>query len=665
MPAQQETTLTTVLSDRLLEVPDYQRPYAWTTKQLEDLWEDLDLVGPKGQHYFGTLVLRDVRDDDGEVRTSLDEAGTTLRHSEVVDGQQRVTTCVVLLDRIRRRLAGLAGDGIEGAAAIAESLRRSFGVVVVDNVSVPRLRLGQDLNEYWTSVVLGDEQYVGGALIGGAARLAGAVAFFDARLIELANGVDPTEFVTRLRELQRRVTAGLRVLVYEVASAAEVGVIFETLNERGRPLTELEKTKNYLLYLARQIPDGRTDDLAAFINSRWAGIFGALARSDGGMDDQLLRVHWLATQNADLRSWQGVASIKRAFDRSRYVSASTRIIPSSFRPDEPKAAFDHLYSEVKDYVASLHHCAHFVAEMFDPHAQFVAFGSGRERARRASAALARSGVVALYRPLLCAARLRYPNDGDFYADLADVLDRYSARVFVISQRRANAGQAKLASLAFDLFKKRATPEEVLDAVSVLLWRYASDTQVRAALESETENWYARRGHKYFLYEYELSRMGSGEQLQQFGYFIKKGNEQRTTEHILPQNPDPGAACWWDSFSKEEHVALRHALGNLVLTLDNSQYSNKCFADKRGAPLGAGSTPKACYAQSSFHQERELAAFDTWTPDTIRARQKQLAEWALERWAVSVPGTDVLEPQDAEPEIEAEGAEDEAGVESSA
>ena len=45
-----------------------------------------------------------------------------------------------------------------------------------------------------------------------------------------------------------------RIFVYEVATSTEVGVIFETLNERGRPLSELEKTKNYLLYLATPDP---------------------------------------------------------------------------------------------------------------------------------------------------------------------------------------------------------------------------------------------------------------------------------------------------------------------------------------------------------------------------------------------------------------------------
>jgi len=59
MPHTQEVRLPAVMGERLLEVPDYQRPYAWRRKQLEDLWEDLDLLGPTLSHYAGTLVLRD------------------------------------------------------------------------------------------------------------------------------------------------------------------------------------------------------------------------------------------------------------------------------------------------------------------------------------------------------------------------------------------------------------------------------------------------------------------------------------------------------------------------------------------------------------------------------------------------------------------------------
>ena len=76
----QEVRLPAVISERLLEVPDYQRPYAWRKKQLEDLWEDLDLLGPTGSHYAGTLVLRDVLTPDGSAKTSYSDDGATLRH---------------------------------------------------------------------------------------------------------------------------------------------------------------------------------------------------------------------------------------------------------------------------------------------------------------------------------------------------------------------------------------------------------------------------------------------------------------------------------------------------------------------------------------------------------------------------------------------------------
>ncbi|MBA2694963.1 MAG: DUF262 domain-containing protein, partial [Actinobacteria bacterium] len=87
MANQQEMTLQSIAGERLFEVPDYQRPYAWETKQLQDLWDDLDLMS-LGRHYAGTLVLRQ---HEGE--PLLTSSGTSLTVSDVVDGQQRLTTC--------------------------------------------------------------------------------------------------------------------------------------------------------------------------------------------------------------------------------------------------------------------------------------------------------------------------------------------------------------------------------------------------------------------------------------------------------------------------------------------------------------------------------------------------------------------------------------------
>jgi hypothetical protein len=66
------------------EIPDYQRPYAWTTEQAEELISDLVSAmqdartsGAKSQYFLGSIVLIK---NDREPRSS------------VVDGQQRLST---------------------------------------------------------------------------------------------------------------------------------------------------------------------------------------------------------------------------------------------------------------------------------------------------------------------------------------------------------------------------------------------------------------------------------------------------------------------------------------------------------------------------------------------------------------------------------------------
>lgn len=633
MPQNQDVTLTTVLNDRLLVIPDYQRSYAWEKKQLRDLWEDIDLLGPTGTHYAGTLVLRDVLDGN-DVRTSMDQEGTTLRHSEVVDGQQRLTTCLILLDRLRRAIGKLP-PAVEGAQGTAERLRRVFGMVTVDRAPVPKLQLGQELRTYWVENVLGDHEHAERELLRGQELLGAAAKFFDSKLVATLADADADEQFDRLRDLQKRVTNGLRFLVYEVSSAAEVGTIFETLNERGRPLSELEKTKNYLLYLARHIDDGRAEQLADFINEKWSGIFRNLASLGDAAEDQLMRAHWLATQDPVLKNWRGTASVKTAFDRTRFVSGASRLVPRHDFAAGDDSAWNRLDTEVRGYVHSLHDCSLFLADTIRPREGFQSFDHDVDRARRASEALLNAGSPAVFRPLLLACRLRSPSDGTLYSDLVELTEKYSARVFVIAQRRANAGTSRINRLAYELVHG-ADPQDVLDRLRATLLLYAPDERVEAVLDDTTENWYSRRGHKYFLYEYETSLLRGGEELQEFGLFTRKSaGGQRTTEHVLPQYPDPGerGACWREVFTQEEREDLTHSLGNLVLTLDNSAYSNHCFHKKRGTALGPGVDGATCYAQGKLHQERELARYEAWTPETITQRQSELKKWALRRWNV--------------------------------
>ena len=98
--------LDTIFNSRVFRIPDYQRGYAWGDDQLKDFWDDLDSLSSERNHYTGQLTLERV--DEKAWRAWDDETwlihGRGFRPFYVVDGQQRLTTAIVLvkclLDRV-------------------------------------------------------------------------------------------------------------------------------------------------------------------------------------------------------------------------------------------------------------------------------------------------------------------------------------------------------------------------------------------------------------------------------------------------------------------------------------------------------------------------------------------------------------------------------------
>lgn len=631
-----------VLNGRRFVVPDYQRPYSWQTQQLEDLWHDLDLMTDRSKHYTGTLVLKDL---DQEM---MDDAGDVYVDCEVVDGQQRLTTCLILISELRQALLNLPHAL---ATSRAENLEKSYGRLIVGGLPKARLELGEDLNTHWMEVILDKGQQSKQTLTEGEIRLDSAKDFFKIRLDELTAGLDPNEALNALQRLQIRLTHGLQFLIYEIEPNSHAGEIFETLNGRGRPLTSMEKIKNYLLFLADYAPENSRGTLASEINRAWSNIYALLAGLD--TDESLvLRAHWLATHQPRAQNWKGSVSVRQRFARERYVPGSARL--SSRGVDENPEGPIRLVQDVRSYVRSLEQCAMFAAEFHSFEAKYQSFGnsiSPRE-ARSSAARLRHTDTIAPFMPLIFAARLLHPEDGKFYTRLIDACERYAARVYLIGQRRTNTGRSRLNTLAHELYCGRKSTSETLQQIALFTLDYANDEIIRAGLSS-TQNWYLRRSHKYFLYEYELSMASRIDDVPPFSTYAESSNRGRTTEHILPQNPDWNSGQW-STFSREEHMSLVNSIGNLVLTDDNSRYSNHPFDRKKGTAHAKGS----CYATSRLAQEREIAEVDDWTPEEVRERGRRLQSWALKRWHVERPSTTqviVIGSEDDDEDADAENA----------
>lgn len=93
-------SLEKIFGSRVYEIPKNQRGYSWTKKEILDLFSDLELMGDKS-HYLGTVICTKVGDFTDEI-----DRTPTYRYI-LEDGQQRLTTFLLIINEIRRRFLEL------------------------------------------------------------------------------------------------------------------------------------------------------------------------------------------------------------------------------------------------------------------------------------------------------------------------------------------------------------------------------------------------------------------------------------------------------------------------------------------------------------------------------------------------------------------------------
>ena len=117
-------SLQDLFHDRIFRVPSYQRGYAWEKQQVGEFWDDLALLDSSRRHYTGTIVLY----QPTNARKVEDNEGTHYVEADVVDGQQRLTTIVLLLNEISQALTEYPGS-----SSLAQGIRKKYvGVTDID-----------------------------------------------------------------------------------------------------------------------------------------------------------------------------------------------------------------------------------------------------------------------------------------------------------------------------------------------------------------------------------------------------------------------------------------------------------------------------------------------------------------------------------------------------
>jgi len=250
----EQAGLGSVLKANNLAVPPNQREYAWTDKQVTQLFRDYSRAINNGSYFLGTIVT--IPRGEG---------------LEVVDGQQRLATTAILLAAIRDHLAGKE-------EIIVESINNEFltGIVRARRARVSKLRLNVDDAELFNWIVTQEKGQQPDVTRRSHELLLDAYAEARRHVTAIVSALDPKDHGDVLNSWVSFIEHQALVVLLKVPNDADAYRMFETLNDRGLKTSQADLIKNYLF--------GRADQRIHEVQTKWAYMRGALETLD---DDEI------------------------------------------------------------------------------------------------------------------------------------------------------------------------------------------------------------------------------------------------------------------------------------------------------------------------------------------------------------------------------------------
>ncbi|MCY4652045.1 MAG: DUF262 domain-containing HNH endonuclease family protein [Dehalococcoidia bacterium] len=582
--------------NRIFDIPVYQRGYAWEKKNLEDLWEDLEYLNTSKKHYFGTVLLK----DSGE---TVKVGRITFKRFHVIDGQQRLTTLLILLHEIISKLREDGGDDVED---IEKGYIKNRGIYKLNP-------MGGDGKFFHHHIIDNNEFLDSHISTSSQQRLATAQAFFREQLTQEGEKRSPLECEEFLMHLMDKVD-GLQLIEYQVNSDSDAIRIFETVNDRGRPLSDLEKTKSFLMHASYL---GMNDDHEVEIrleelNNSFALMHSYLESANGIKrlsltESQVQRYHYLNYISTGKTSSHPVDSLKVRL---------RNILRIGQQGECAKYALDYAKDLEQAFLA-----VNGLAEIYKqggPLSKIFLMG--------------RTGNIF---PILITSWLRYGKTPDNLEKILSLLEAFALRVYVVGGYRSHTGASKFNRIAHSMHQGGLDYDGLIAELKNINLEYQDDGQFESSLRREDfYNWRYSNDIKYLLSEYEIHIKESSDVPLELSTQEKILTSDYQVEHIWAQHPED-----WDCMSQDmqdHHGQNVHRLGNLTIASKswNASMGNKAFKKKRFNP----DPHKPSYTNSGLWVQRELGKvvapqLSEWNAETIREREDKIVEFALQRWSV--------------------------------
>ncbi|MDA0779489.1 MAG: DUF262 domain-containing HNH endonuclease family protein [Bacteroidetes bacterium] len=572
-------------------IPKYQREYIWSKFNWESLFDDID--ESVGGHFLGSIIC---------INTQLDSHRAA--ELELVDGQQRTTTISLLyLALYKYFLENMPADDEEAKHELF-----SFKKKIVLQNKTPRVTpsyTASNLDDYnWIFFeVLGDgvNKPPKKPKFLGLRRMYKAFDYFYDRLNE--NDDDGNSLFTyqKAQGFLSKLNSATIVKI-DVIGHSDAFTLFETLNNRGVPLSAVDLIKNKLLGKLEKnaINDGNNTKLDENYK-RWSSIVANLSEE-------------YSTQERFLRQFYNAFKVDPDIEVKK-------------TPKAMKSNLIMIYEELIDRDATamlekLEECSEIYSNNIDYNnnespKELVYALRNLENVNGADAYMLlmfldkKFGINSYQKiqiiMLLCKYFIRrnvtdYPNTRNLTNYFIDIIEELNG----------------LEKYDFEKTKE----------IFLRLGRPANDELFANKLKGNVyeENVGAVR---YILSSIELNETQTDEIYTNF-YERDKKKFKWTIEHILPQGDNipkewvKMIANGDENLAKEIKTNLVHKLGNLTLTGYNSKLSNMSFERKKTRQQDGKSIG---YLNGLWLNSR-LKERNSWTADEIEERTELLVEKAI-------------------------------------
>jgi len=567
------------------QVPRYQREYSWQKSQWDQLFDDLIESDRSQGHFLGTIIC---------VNQSVDTTDASVL--ELIDGQQRMTTLSLLLAALLKALNAHGSDLDDEGRADVVNLRRHMAY----SKNPPRPRLipqhqNRNHDDYLnvladagTGVKAPEVPNVGNR------RIMKAYRHFQARIASVVGDATGEEAAATILDILEKVRRAIIVKI-EVGSASDAYVLFESLNNRGLPLTPIDLIKNTLLASIDTDGDEGIDE----VFEAWTNLLENLGDSYN-VQERFFRQFYAAFSSA-LPTVQGVSAITR--------SNLIRVYEVLIKDDRDAL--------VKRLVA-----AGVLYRRIIGNAQGDS-DLDRELMRLVRAQGTTAHIVLLY---LFTYRERLDLNDAALTEITALLTNFMVRRHLTGTPPTHR-LARLFTALIDEVDK-LSGKQIVDTIrSRLIAQSASGEQFHERLQGPI---YEDNPDVARFILATLAEHGMTDEVWTDLWDLKSNKYVWTMEHIFPQGNNVPKA-WEAMVGGPEHVAairneLLHSLGNLTLTGYNSSLSNRKFEDKRDHTNEKG---RHTGFRNGLSLNADLADANAWTADQMRERRQRLAGRAFD------------------------------------